>query len=158
MSQVRTETFKDESGPNPARRRFINWLLSTAAGAFLASVLYPVSRYLIPPPAGESAAATVTLSINPADVKPNSGQIFKFGNRPGILIRTPAGELRAFSAVCTHLACTVQYRPDLGHIWCACHNGHFDLNGINIAGPPPRPLDPYVVNVRGDQIVVSKSA
>lgn len=157
MSQIRIETFKDELGPSPARRRFINWLLSTAAGAFLASVLYPVSRYLMPPPTGESAAAAVTLSINPANVKPNSGQIFKFGNRPGILIRTPAGELRAFSAICTHLACTVQYRPDFGHIWCACHNGHFDLNGINIAGPPPRPLEPYVVNVRGDQIVVSKS-
>jgi cytochrome b6-f complex iron-sulfur subunit len=121
-------------------------------------VLYPVSRYLIPPRAGESTAAGVTLSINPADVKPNSGQIFKFGNRPGILLRTPAGELRAFSAVCTHLACTVQYRPDFSHIWCACHNGHFDLNGINIAGPPPRPLEQYTVNVRGDQIVASKHA
>jgi Rieske Fe-S protein len=100
----------------------------------------------------------VTLSIKPGDVKLNTGQIFKFGSRPGILVRTPAGELRAFSAVCTHLNCTVQYRPDLGHIWCACHNGHFDLNGKNIAGPPPRPLDSFVVNVRGDQIVVSKGA
>ncbi|MBI4391409.1 MAG: Rieske (2Fe-2S) protein, partial [candidate division NC10 bacterium] len=72
--------------------------------------------------------------------------------------RTPAGELRAFSAVCTHLNCTVQYRPDLSHIWCACHNGHFDLTGKNIAGPPPRPLETFVVNARGNQIVVSKSA
>lgn len=150
--------FEDKSGPSPARRRFLNWLLSTTAGAFIASVLYPVLRYLIPPKVAESTAATVTLSINPADVKPNSGQIFKFGNRPGILIRTPPGELRAFSAVCTHLACTVQYRADFSHIWCACHNGHFDLNGINIAGPPPLPLESYVVNVRGDRIVVSKSA
>ena len=145
-------------GGKPSRRKFINWFLSTTAGAFLLSVFYPISRYLIPPPVGESTAATVTLPIKPADVKPNSGQIFKFGNRPGILIRTPTGELRAFSAVCTHLACTVQYRPDFSHIWCACHNGHYDLNGINIAGPPPRPLEPYVVNVRGDQIVVNKSA
>jgi Rieske Fe-S protein len=100
----------------------------------------------------------VTLSIKPGDVKVNTGEIFKFGNRPAILIRTPAGELRAFSAVCTHLACIVQFRPDVRHIWCACHNGHFDLNGKNIAGPPPRPLEQYVVKVRGDQIVVSKSA
>jgi cytochrome b6-f complex iron-sulfur subunit len=148
----------DGFGSDPTRRSFINWFLGTSVGAFLFTVLYPVSRYLIPPRAGESTAAGVTLSINPADVKPNSGQIFKFGNRPGILIRTPAGELRAFSAVCTHLACTVQYRADFSHIWCACHNGHFDLNGINIAGPPPRPLEPYTVNVRGDQIVVSKKA
>ena len=145
-------------GHEPTRRGFINWFLRTTAGAFLLSVFYPVARYLIPPTVGESTAGTVTVPIKAEDVKPNTGQIFKFGNRPAILIRTPAGELRAFSAVCTHLNCTVQYRPDLSHIWCACHNGHFDLNGKNIAGPPPRPLDPYIVNVRGKQIVVSKSA
>lgn len=151
-------TIDEGFGPDPTRRRFINWFLGTSVGAFLLAVLYPLSRYLIPPRVGESTAATVQLSIKPVDVKPNSGQIFKFGNRPGILIRTPAGELRAFAATCTHLNCTVQYRSDLSHIWCACHNGHFDLNGDNIAGPPPRPLDQYVVNVRGDEIVVSKSA
>ena len=145
-------------GREMGRRKFINWFLATSAGAFFLSVLYPIARYLIPPPAGESTAASVTLPIKLADVKSNSGQIFKFGNRPAILVRTPAGELRAFSAVCTHLNCTVQYRSDLSHIWCACHNGHFDLNGQNIAGPPPRPLDQYVVNVRGDQIVISKGA
>jgi Rieske Fe-S protein len=140
------------------RRGFLNWFLGTSTAGFLLSVFYPLSRYLVPPPAGESSAASVTLSIKPEDVKPNSGQIFKFGTRPGLLVRTPAGELRAFSAVCTHLNCTVQYRPDLGHIWCACHNGHFDLNGTNIAGPPPRPLEPLVVNARGSQIVVTKGA
>jgi Rieske Fe-S protein len=140
------------------RRRFVNWWLGTTAGAFLVSVLYPLTRYLIPPPVAESTAASVTLPFKADDVKPNTGQIFKFGNRPAILVRMASGELKAFSAVCTHLNCTVQYRADLGHIWCACHNGHFDLNGQNIAGPPPRPLDGFVVNVRGTQIVVSKNA
>jgi Rieske Fe-S protein len=144
--------------PGSTRRSFVNWLLGTSAGAFVASVLYPVARYLVPPPTGESAAASVTLPIKADDVKPNTGQIFKFGSKPAIIVRTAAGELRAFTAVCTHLNCTVQYRPDLGQIWCACHNGHFDLNGHNVSGPPPRPLDAYVVNVRGTQIVVSKGA
>jgi cytochrome b6-f complex iron-sulfur subunit len=144
--------------PGPSRRSFINWLLGTSAGAFIVSVFYPVSRYLVPPPAGESSAASVTLPIKGDDVKPNTGQIFKFGSKPAILVRTPAGDLRAFSAVCTHLNCTVQYRPDLAEIWCACHNGHFDLKGQNVGGPPPRPLDAYVINVRGTQIVVSKGA
>jgi cytochrome b6-f complex iron-sulfur subunit len=144
--------------PGPSRRGFINWFLGTSAGAFLLAVLYPLSRYLVPPEAGESTAGTVTLDLKPDSVKTNTGQIFKFGSRPGILIRTPAGELRAFSAVCTHLNCTVQYRPDLTQIWCACHNGHYDLNGKNVAGPPPRPLEPFTVNARGNQIVVSKSA
>jgi len=139
------------------RRSFLNWFLATSVGAFLASMLYPVGRYLVPPATAESSVATVTLEIPPDEIKPNSGQIFKFGSRPGIVLRTPAGELRAFSAVCTHLGCTVQYRPDLEQIWCACHNGHYDLNGINIAGPPPRPVTRYTVNGRGDSIVVSRS-
>jgi cytochrome b6-f complex iron-sulfur subunit len=143
---------------DPGRRRFVNWFLGTSVGAFVLAVLYPVSRYLIPPEVGESTAGTVTLALKPDDVRANTGQIFKFGSRPGILVRTASGELRAFSAVCTHLNCTVQYRADLSHIWCACHNGHYDLNGKNIEGPPPRPLDGFVVNVRGNQIVVSKGA
>jgi Rieske Fe-S protein len=141
-----------------SRRRILNWFVGTSAGALIASILYPVTRYLIPPKVEESTARTVTLSTKPEDVKPNSGEIFRFGSEPGILIRTPDGDLRAFTAICTHLACIVQYRPDLSHIWCACHNGHYDLNGINIAGPPPKPLEQYVVNVREDKIVVSKSA
>jgi Rieske Fe-S protein len=141
--------------PEETRRRWLTWFLSTSVGLFLIAVLYPVSRYLMPPQIEESPARTARLAVTPAEVKPNSGQIFKFGSRPGLLIRTPSGELRAFSAICTHLACIVQYRPDLGHIWCACHNGHFDLNGKNITGPPPRPLERYVLKVQQERIVVS---
>ena len=141
---------------NDTRRDFLNWFLGTAVGGVLLSVFYPLSRYLIPPKVEESTSRTVTVSIKPQEVKANSGQIFRFGSQPAILVNTPAGELKAFSAVCTHLACIVQYRADLGQIWCACHNGHFDLNGKNVEGPPPKPLEEYTVNVRGDQLVVSK--
>ena len=144
--------------PDPSRRNFLNWFLGTAAGAFIISVLYPISRYLIPPQVEESSARTVTLSIKPQELKANSGQIFRFGSQPAILIDTPTGELKAFTATCTHLGCIVQYRSDLNQIWCACHNGHFDLNGKNVEGPPPKPLEEYTVNVRGDQIVVAKKA
>ena len=138
------------------RRKFLNWFLSTSAGAFLVSVTYPLSRYLIPPEVEESTASTVTLAIKANDVKANTGQIFRFGSQPAILVKDTNGELKAFSAVCTHLACIVQYRSDISHIWCACHNGHFDLNGRNVEGPPPKPLEQFVVNVRAEQIVVNK--
>jgi Rieske Fe-S protein len=153
--------------PAQSRRSFIDWilsrtlttwLLSTSFGGLVLAVVYPTGRYLVPPAAGESAAAAVTLPITPDDLAPNTAEIFKFGNRAGIIVRTASGELRAFSAACSHLGCIVQYRADLGHIWCACHNGHFDLNGINIEGPPPRPLEAYVVNEREGQIVVSRGA
>jgi len=143
--------------PDESRRGFINWFLGTSAVAFVLSVFYPVASYLVPPIVGESTAGTVTLPIKPDDVKPNTGQIFKFGSRPGILIRNQDGELQAFNAVCTHLDCTVQYKADTSQIWCACHNGMYDLSGNVISGPPPRPLERFVVNQRGDDVVVSRA-
>jgi Rieske Fe-S protein len=138
-----------------ARRRFVNYFLSTTLGATFVSIVYPVVRFLVPPEVAEAPQSNVVAG-KVAELKPNSGKIFQFGTKPGILIKTAAGDVIAFSATCTHLDCTVQYREDLHQIWCACHNGHYDLNGKNIAGPPPRPLEQYVVNVRGDEIVVSK--
>jgi len=139
------------------RRHFINILLGGGLLGWLASVVYPVVKFLIPPKVTEPTVQSVKAGP-PSDLAPNSGRIVKFGRQPVILIRTDEGDLRAFSAVCTHLSCIVQYRPDLKQIWCACHNGHYDLRGRNVSGPPPRPLAPFGVHVVNDEIVVSKSA
>jgi Rieske Fe-S protein len=144
--------------PQVTRKRFVDWVIGSSVGGFLAAVLYPVTRYLVPPRVAESTLNAVVVPFQPGDLAPNSARIFKFGSRPGILIRTPNGELRAFSARCTHLDCTVQYRDDLAHIWCACHNGHYDLTGRNIEGPPPTPLEAYDVAVRGNEINVRRKA
>ena len=141
-----------------SRRGFVNILMGSGFGAMAVWMLYPVVRFLIPPKGGEPTIASVTLPWKPAEVKTNSGRIFKFGSQPGILVKTPAGELRAFAATCTHLNCTVQYREEKQDIWCACHNGIYDLNGKNVSGPPPRPLEGYKVNVKADQVIVSKGA
>jgi cytochrome b6-f complex iron-sulfur subunit len=138
------------------RRRFLNYLLGTSIGATLVAIFYPITRFLIPPTVAEATQNSVVAgTVN--ELAANAGKIFKFGTKPGILIRTASGELKAFSAVCTHLDCIVQYNPDQKGIWCACHNGQFNLSGQNTGGPPPRPLEEFVVNIRGDEIVVSKS-
>ena len=141
----------------PGRWSFLDWLLGAWAVGVTGSILYPVLRYLVPPDIPEAATQSVSGG-KAATLVPNSARIVPFGSVPAIIVRTAAGDYRAYSATCTHLACTVQYRADLQHIWCACHNGHYDLNGRNIAGPPPRPLEPYDVNVRNDELVVSKKA
>lgn len=139
------------------RRRFVNYLLGTSLGGLLGSILFPVLRFVIPPERAEASPAVVKAATVD-ELEPNNGRIFRMGSKPGILIRTPEGELRAFSAVCTHLGCTVQYRSDLEHIWCACHNGHFDLYGQNVSGPPPRPLEPYEVIVKGTDVMVARES
>ena len=139
------------------RRDFLDWVLGTWLVGVIGSVLYPISRYLVPPDVAEAAPPSVNAG-KAADIAPNTGKIVPFGTVPVIVVRTGAGELRAFSATCTHLSCTVQYRPDLEHIWCACHNGHYDLTGRNIEGPPPRPLDQYDVVTKGDDVLIVKRA
>lgn len=141
---------------NPTgRRRFILWLLSTGVVASLASFLYPVLRFVIPPPRADLGAGSVVAG-RLGELKPNSGKIFRFGTKPGLLLQKPDGEYRAMSAVCTHLGCTVQYRSDRTLIWCACHDGWYDLEGRNIAGPPPRPLEAYELHVRAGELVVDR--
>ena len=144
------------SPPASGRRSFLNYLLGTSIGATLVAILYPISRFLVPPEVIEAAQNSVVAG-KVSELAVNSGKIFKFGSKPGILIHSASGEFKALSATCTHLDCIVQYRPDQKQIWCACHNGQYSLNGKNIGGPPPRPLDEYVVNVSGDDIHVSKA-
>ena len=138
------------------RRGFLDSLLGAGFVSTIVAMAYPVWRYLIPPASGEPTTQSV-VAAQASQVKPNSGMLFKFGSRPGLLIRNPDGELQAFNAVCTHLDCTVQYKTDTSQIWCACHNGLYDLSGNVVSGPPPRPLERLVVNQRGEDIVVSRA-
>lgn len=140
-----------------SRRKVVNYLLGGGLVATLGSIFFPIINFLIPPRVREAVQSSVVAG-KVGELQPNSGKIFRFGSKPGLLVLTEQGKYVAFSAVCTHLQCTVQYRADFKNIWCACHNGHFDLSGKNIAGPPPRPLEAYKVDIRGDDIVVSRSA
>jgi cytochrome b6-f complex iron-sulfur subunit len=138
------------------RRDFLDLLLKLAGATLGAFVLYPVVRYLVPPRIPEATTRRV-VAAKKGELAPGSFKTFAFGGQPGILIHGSDGVYRALSAVCTHLGCTVQYRKDENSIWCACHNGRYDLDGRNVSGPPPRPLERYVVHEEGDDIVVEKA-
>lgn len=139
------------------RRTLADYLLGLGLAGLAGTVLYPLTRYLIPPKVKEVAAGSI-IAAKVDELQPNAGKVFLFGGKPAMLVRTPQGAYKAFTAVCTHLSCTVQYRQDLSHIWCACHDGHFDLNGQVVGGPPPRPLTEFAVTVKGTDIVVTRSA
>jgi len=143
------------SQPEPTRRRMVGIFLGGGVLASFVSFIYPVLRYLVPPAVVDLGGDEV-VAAKLTELKPNSAKIFRFGSHPGLLIMESNGTYRALSATCTHLGCTVQYRTDLREVWCACHNGIYDLNGRNLSGPPPRPLDVFDVHVRGDEIVVSR--
>src|SRR3974390_707178 len=155
MSSASVASAVDQQPENTPRRHFVNLLLGTGRLASAASFLYPILRYLVPPKLPDLGSDAV-LAAKVAELKPNTAKTFRFGTRPGLLVETAAGEYRAMSATCTPLGWTVQYRADLREIWCACHNGMYDLNGRNISGPPPRPLEAFDVQVRGGDIFVRR--
>lgn len=143
------------SASKMSRRSFLDWFFNLTFVGWLVAMLYPVVKYLIPPEAPNIVVDQVVAG-KLDDFVPSSAKIIRFGRKPVIVVRKPDGSFSAMSAVCTHLNCTVQYVPDKQIIWCACHNGTYDLDGRNISGPPPRPLPPMKVTVKDDRVIVSR--
>ena len=140
---------------SPSRRRFLDTFLGASTVALAGAILYPVFRFLSPPRIPEATGNRV-LAGKVSEVGKEGWKIFPFGSEPGILVEASAGQYLAYSASCTHLGCTVQFDRPSKRIWCACHNGWYDLDGKNVAGPPPRPLLGYKVQVVGDEIFVTR--
>lgn len=145
-----------KSGNPVPRRKFLSQFLFTSVGTLAMAVFYPVARFLSPPHVEEDAGTRV-LAGKVTEIEKDGWKLFPMGSEPGILVEKTPGEFRAYSAVCTHLGCTVQFDKSARRIWCACHNGQYDLEGRNVSGPPPRPLKPYTVQVSGDDIFVSRT-
>jgi cytochrome b6-f complex iron-sulfur subunit len=157
-SSVRVELPVSDEG-HPTRRVFAA-VAGGAIGCVYAGLIgYPVYRYLNSP--AEKAAATAAVNevtLAKADeLPPGAALIFKFGAKPALLIHNKDGAWSAMSAVCTHLACTVQYEAAEDRVFCACHNGVYDpKTGANRSGPPPRPLDLYKVVVGAGSVTVTR--
>jgi cytochrome b6-f complex iron-sulfur subunit len=63
----------------------------------------------------------------------------------------------AVSAVCTHLGCVTQWKPDAEMIACPCHGSKFKADGTKIEGPAPRPLPHFSISLTADgELLVDK--
>lgn len=149
--------------PDPDRRRLLNWFLGTSFGALLASIVYPVARFLNPPEVETAATNEVDAgAANDPEFVAKGYKIVRFGSEPVIVVRVGETDFRAFSAVCTHLACIVEYLKANQIIHCNCHNAQFNLQGQVVGGPPPKPLPPFGVHVVAGaegsaRVIVSRS-
>jgi cytochrome b6-f complex iron-sulfur subunit len=138
----------DAGRPGPTRRALLDWFLGTSVGALLLAMAYPLWRFMTPPRVAEPASRAVEAGTTAdPDLLERGFKVVRFASEPVLLIRLSEAEYRAFSATCTHLDCIVEYQQKERRIWCNCHNGEYDLSGRNVAGPPPRPLRRFAVNV-----------
>jgi cytochrome b6-f complex iron-sulfur subunit len=143
-----------------SRRGFLAGLVALCGFLWSLMAAYPIFRYLYPPKSMQAQSNVSSVTVADArDIPVGTGRNFQFGSIPAILLHTQDGEFHAFNAICTHLGCTVQFRPDMQRIWCACHGGQYDPEtGKNIAGPPPRPLAPLKAEVVNGKVIVSRIA
>jgi menaquinol-cytochrome c reductase iron-sulfur subunit len=68
------------------------------------------------------------------------------------IVKNTAGEIAAFSPLCTHLGCAYRWESSQRQFLCPCHGSRFDAAGKVLGGPAPRPLDRYEVRVEGSRV------
>jgi cytochrome b6-f complex iron-sulfur subunit len=140
------------------RRSFINYCLwvGGALTAFLAAI--PAISFVIPPSKRirRSDAEFVGL-LEEFEARPY--RYVSFQDDRLIVLLTERGELRALSAICTHMnSCVLTWDARVQWLRCPCHRGAFDANGNIIEGPPPRPLRSYQLQVVNDRVYVRSGA
>lgn len=140
----------DESLIN--RRGFCNGLLLTGAGLIIATGAEASN----PTAAQSRGLAYPPMKIDGASaLMPGSAMLFNYPrtNDPAILARTPDGNFYAYSQKCSHLGCSVHYSRAFNSLDCPCHSGSYDVkSGLVVNGPPQRPLDEIVLQLRGGEV------
>lgn len=115
------------------------------AGTFVQSRLFP-----------QATAQEAKPVMFPMSELPVGGTKYvTYGGVPAIVIRSPES-IKAYSLVCTHLGCIVEWQQGIQEFYCACHDGRFDQFGEVIAGPPPVPLEQFPVSVEDEMVVVGE--
>jgi cytochrome b6-f complex iron-sulfur subunit len=142
------------SGEKMNRRSILDVLLGVGVVGWLGSVIFPIVRYLKPLGVQTQNGPVKLNAEEQAKLAKERSVIVRAGPTRIVVFEDSSQKLRALSAKCTHEGCTVQYVVGDSVIWCACHNGRFDLDGRVLAGPPPRPLEKFTCARETDGAVV----
>jgi cytochrome b6-f complex iron-sulfur subunit len=127
-------------------------VMAVGAVLGLGGVAFRFAQYLYPVIVPERL---VEVSAGKVAEIPEDG--VRFVNLPEgpVMLESAGTEVRAFSAICTHLGCIIQWQKDRKEFVCPCHGGRYDMDGKVTFGPPPRPLDPLAVQVRSGEVFVT---
>jgi Rieske Fe-S protein len=132
-----------------SRRQFIQVGIAALGAAWAGTF---VQSRLFPQPTTQE---TKPVEFPLAELAVGAVKYITYAGSPVIVVRT-AETIKAYSLICTHLGCTVQWQAGQKQFYCPCHDGRFDQFGDVIAGPPPVPLEQFPVSVEGDRIIVGE--
>lgn len=152
---------------NISRRDFIKATTAFISGLIGVGIGFPTIAYLLSPSLRKTEDESV-IDLGPLDEYPlGIPTLFEFtltkvngwertGMSYGVFVLRQTGkDVRVFSDICTHLACRVSWHPDQKHYISPCHDGHFDIVGNNVSGPPPRPMDEFVTKIENGNLFIT---
>jgi len=99
----------------------------------------------------EAAGSTLRFAKAPVSYGPSQrrvlGELARFPpgapvyvEDAGVFVLRDDKGMRALSATCTHLGCTVRADAQTGGFVCPCHGSRYDAEGNVVGGPAPRAL------------------
>lgn len=152
--------------PSMSRRKLLNFLTGSVVAMAAGSILYPTSRFFIPPTEGNESGAILAKDIqgNPipahqilANPPGTRALIAGLAGEPTYLTVRDDGSLSEMGIVdnCTHLGCTFPWNPNDQQFQCPCHGSRFAADGSVQRGPANRPLKLVRVQVEGDTIWIA---
>ena len=152
MNSPDMNALHNDRASHVTRRTFCNSLLLTTGVVLVAPSVVGNSAA-----AQESTIAYPPRKIDGADtLLPGASLYFDYPTRndPAVLVRSAEGEFRAYSRKCSHAGCSVEVDAPRRCLSCPCHRGAYDMRyGYVMFGPPRRPLDEIVLQVRaGGQV------
>jgi Rieske Fe-S protein len=162
------EVDDDDDLPQTSRRG----LLTAAAGMLgigaAATVLGPVTIFLGHPLEHDTTSSSdaylpagpPSLFVGPAPVKVDLfadkvdawNRVVKVKIGSAWVLRKESSKLVAYSTVCPHLGCGIDFDGGAGKFYCACHKSWFTLDGAVEDGPSPRAMDELEVEA-AEQLV-----
>ncbi|MEN8190935.1 MAG: Rieske 2Fe-2S domain-containing protein [Thermodesulfobacteriota bacterium] len=153
------------SGPDmsESRRslmRGLGWgaFFTTLALSLAGSLRFFFPRVLFEPPTTFKIGTVKDYPAGSADKHGVISVSEQFMESQRVWIVRESDKLYAIFGKCTHLGCTPKWFADERQFKCPCHGSQYYSNGVNFAGPAPRPMDRYGISRMEDgRIVVDKS-
>jgi Rieske Fe-S protein len=145
----------EEKNPNLKRRSILTGLVAGAAAIVTAPIIYVGARFFGYVTKGGTGQTSATVAFS--DLTPDKPfKLIEINDDPIIVVREKDDQIRAFTATCTHLGCTVTYRPQVPDFYCKCHQGRYDVNGVNVPGTRPKaPLTELTINDKGTELEIT---
>ncbi len=145
--------FEEVGEGRSERRNFLSKMLIGVGAVLGLEACVAGFAFLASKPKGEKKPVNVSRS----SLKPGKPYQIIYGGKPTLVMTDDKGNIWVLCAICTHLGCIVNYRPENNDFHCPCHDGYFDIKGKVLAGPPPLPLETIPFKEKGNIIVVGEA-